>query len=64
MNDNIEIGQYGLAHINMKLNRIHAYGRITDLDLKYVEFTDNDGYPYIVKRKVFEFERCEFISNN
>jgi hypothetical protein len=60
MNDTLEIGQYGEAHFCSKHTRIHAFGKITDLDLKFVEFTDNDGFPYILKRKGFEFERCEF----
>ena len=60
MNDNLEIGKYGLAHFCPKHNRIHAYGTITGLESKFVEFTDNEGFQFIVKRKGFEFEECEF----
>lgn len=37
-----------------------CYGRITDMDVKCVEFTDNDENRYIIPKIRFTFEICEF----
>ena len=60
MNDNLEIGQFGEAHFCSKHTRIHAFGWIRELEPKVLLFVDNDGFEYILKRKGFEFEQCEF----
>ena len=39
------------------LTIIDCYGTIKNVEKKYVLFEDNDGFPYLVEKKEFEFKR-------
>ncbi len=54
-----EIGSFGEAKLIVEKRgdkrEIICSGRITMVDKKMVWFTDNEGYPYLVERKNFQF---------
>lgn len=36
---------------------IDCYGTVKRVEKKYILFEDNDGYPYLVEKKEFLFEK-------
>jgi hypothetical protein len=61
MNDNLKIGLFGEAiRLQSKYTRITAFGTIKELEPKFVLFVDNDGFPYLLNRKEFNFIPREF----
>ena len=58
------VNDFGEAHFYIEKKGIKrgitAFGTITMIDKKYVWFTDNEGYPYLIAKKDFEFKKCEF----
>jgi hypothetical protein len=64
MEEKWETGQFGhakfLVEKNCKKTPMDLYGTITMIDKKYIWFTDNDNYPYLVLKKDFSFEKAEF----
>ena len=59
-----KIGDFGLAKFAIDKKGfkgpIETYGRIKDIDGKYILFVDNDEFPYLIRRDKFIFEICEF----
>lgn len=60
MNEKYKISQFGHASFAIKKKSVpityfNGYGTITDVDDKNVEFTDNDGYVFIVSKYRFTF---------
>ena len=60
MGEHYKIGQFGHASFKIKkkgvaITGISAYGFITDQDEKNIEFTDNEGYSFIVPKYRFKF---------
>lgn len=39
---------------------IDCYGTIKNIEDRYILFEDNDGYPYLVDKKDFEFKPQQF----
>jgi hypothetical protein len=67
MNENYKIGDFGKATFIAKKNWPHrtiCYGRITAIESKVLEFTDNDDNKYIVFKNKFQFETEEFKPKN
>ncbi len=67
--NNYQIGQFGHASFKIKkrgqiITGFNGYGRIIDLDAKYVLFKDNEGYEYIVPKSRFTFIEEEFMPVN
>lgn len=65
MGEKYHIGQFGHARFIMKKKGkptygFAGYGRITDVDPINVEFTDNEGYLYIVPKSRLTFIEEEF----
>ena len=66
MND-YAIGQFGKATFICKKGwkaETICYGRITAIESKIVEFTDNDENEYLIPRNKFKFEPEEFKAIN
>jgi hypothetical protein len=61
MNEEYKEGDFG--HAVFLYNRkcmeysIDCYGTITSVDKKYIWFTDNDGFPYLISKKEFKFTK-------
>jgi len=57
----MEIGDYGKAKFPIEKKGfkggIVAYGVIKSIEKKYILFEDNDGFPYLIERKDFEFKK-------
>lgn len=64
MNEKYEIGDFGRAKFNQTKKgfetRIDCFGTIKAVEKKVVLFTDNDGFNYLIYKKDFEFEKCDF----
>jgi len=58
-------GDFGRAKFPQEkkgfIGGIDAYGFIKSMDKGYVLFEDNDGFPYLVNKKDFQFTKCEII---
>lgn len=39
----------------------NGFGKIIDIDARYVLFEDHDGFDYLVKKKDFTFRACEVL---
>jgi len=67
MEEKLEIGDFGQAHFPFEKKDfkggIRAFGKIVDLDGKYVLFVDNEDYPYLVRKDKFEFIKQKFVIN-
>jgi hypothetical protein len=59
-----QIGNFGLAKFTIDKKGfkglMECYGKIKDIDGKYLLFEDNDGYNYLIRKDKFTFEQCEF----
>lgn len=67
--DEYKIGEFGQATFIAKKNwkaPTVCYGRITDMDSRCIEFTDNDSNVYIIPKNRFAFEKKIFkdLTNN
>jgi hypothetical protein len=62
--DEYELGQFGRARFSQNkkgfVTSIDAFGIIKSMDKKYILFEDNDNYQYLVNKKDFRFDKCEF----
>ena len=56
-----KVNDFGHAHLSYEKKSfksgVNCYGTIIMMDKKFVWFTDNEGYPYLINRKDFIFER-------
>ena len=61
MDDKYQVGDFGRATFKSKKGKyevgINCYGTITMLDKKFVWFTDNEGYAYLIAKKEFTFTK-------
>jgi hypothetical protein len=65
--ENYKVGDFGKAVFTPKNNityKTHRYGRITAIESKVLEFTDNDDNKYIVFKNKFQFEPEDFKPKN
>jgi hypothetical protein len=58
---NYNINDFGLARFKIKrkgyiITGFTGHGTITDMDKNNIEFTDNDGFQFIVPKELFEFK--------
>jgi hypothetical protein len=57
-------GDFGRAKFPQEkkgfVSGIDAYGTIKSIEKRYILFEDNDGFPYLVDKKDFQFANCEF----
>ena len=63
MEENYQINDFGKAVFIAKKNwkyPTECYGVITDMDKLCVQFTDNDGNVYIIRKSKFQFQKQEF----
>jgi hypothetical protein len=63
MDEKYEIGSFGEARFIAKKGwkaPTVCHGKITDVDAKCVEFTDNDNNIYIIPKSRFSFVKKEF----
>jgi len=62
------IDDFGHAVFKAEKNNYNVptdcYGTIKMIENKYVLFEDNNGTPYLVEKKKFQFERKEFKNTN
>jgi hypothetical protein len=58
------INDFGKAQFEVKKkgfkSDVIAFGTITGIEKKVVEFTDNDGFAYLIDKKDFKFEKHIF----
>jgi len=63
MSDKFEIGMTGEGRFRYERKGFHGYirafGKILDIDGRYLLFEDNDGFPYLVRKDKFEFTKEE-----
>lgn len=66
MNDDFKIGDFGHAVFKAEKGTwpvpTDCFGTIQMIDKKYVWFADNNGTPYLVEKKSFQFEKWEFVN--
>ena len=64
MGEKFEVGDFGHAHFDFKRNEQvvghDCYGRVEFIEKKFVWFRDNEDQPFLIDRKDFQFEKCEF----
>ena len=64
MGEKFEVSDFGRARFPQEKkgfkSGIDAFGIIKSIEKRYILFQDNDDYLYLIDRKDFQFEVCEF----